>query len=303
LSVAVATSGCGRKAGDSAKNLVTPPAHAAGNPRGTGITGAWRWSHLSDEKGVRRVELERWVLTRGEGNQVNGHYDREVTFMSLDGVPFRCSQSLRYELATRFVLRGASHGDTLQLKERSYQVTSSPCDTGYRSLSSYQGTLRGNTLELRWKDGSQTLMRAHTNDPPLAPSTTTSPSTSGNWHWQNRRERAAGEEVRVESESWSLSENEAGSVGGSYQRTVTVFAKNGRAYRCNNSTHYQYTDTYKVHGSRTGNRVIITEVAAEPDTSPCVAHQKRHLDAATGTLQGNFLVLEWRGRHRQILHR
>ncbi len=304
--LAASAGSCGKNARESAKSLTAGAAHASSSGNAKAVSkaaGQWRWSHLSDKNGVRRVELERWTLSLAKDDQVRGHYDREVTFMSLDGVPFRCSQSLRYRLTTRYTLRGTSAGGKLNLKEVEYRNASSPCDTGHRGLSSYEGSVTGDTLRLTWQRGSQTLTRASVNtELPSTPSPGVA-TAKGTWHWQNRREVKNAREVRVESEQWTLNEQTGGTVTGSYLRSVTVFSQTGRAFTCNGETYYQYKDSYRVRGSRTGDRLILSEIGSTPADSPCVSHKKRHLDAATGKLKGDFIVLEWRGRHKQILHR
>ena len=46
------------------------------------------------------------------------------------------------------------------------------------------------------------------------------------------------------------------------------------------------------------------ELAVEPGDHPCLrATPKRALDEATAEQIGDFLVLEWRGKRRQILYR
>jgi len=303
--LAAGSGSCGKTARQD--GLTGGVAHAStkkNNLRSGKLAGSWRWSHLSDKKSVRRVELEKWVLSHTGNDQVRGHYDREVTFMSLDGVPFQCSQSLRYRLTTRYSLHGTYDQGKLNLKEVKYQSSNSPCDTGQRKLSSYGGDVKGDALVLTWAGGSQTLTRASTEiSPPSRAKGEAKATTSGTWRWQNRRKRTTDTEVRVESEEWKLTENRAGTITGLYERSVTVFTQNGKTYACNGNTFYKYKDTYTVRGSRNGTKIILSEINSIPAQSECIAHKKRHLDAATGTLKGDFLVLEWRGKHKQILHR
>lgn len=296
--------GCGKKAREpGGKGITTGVAHAAGRPADARApAGVWRWSHLSDVDGVRRVELERWHLQRS-GNELRGHYDREVTFLSLDGVPFRCSQSLRYRLTTRYSLRGRAGDGGLELHETGFKASSSPCDSGQRNLSQYRGAVIGEELKLTWKGGSQSLRRETHPTPVRGAVEPIARSANGNWRWQNRREIQGRAEVRVESERWNLKETNRGTITGSYQRAVTVFSQNGRTFSCSGKTFYEYRDHYRVRGSRQGNQIILSEVDSTPAESPCITHTKRHLDAATGRIDGEFLVLEWRGRHQQILHR
>src|SRR5688572_14240225 len=95
LLVAVSPS-CG-----SRQQRSTPPSSGklppgAGWVSAPAVAGDWEWSHISEQDDVRRIEVERWNVAVA-GTQVTGSYERSVTFLSTDGVPFDCNQNLTYE--------------------------------------------------------------------------------------------------------------------------------------------------------------------------------------------------------------
>ena len=293
-------SSCGRKA----------PAHraeprtAASQPRARllapgDVGGHWQWSHIDDSDGVRRIESEHWQLEL-DTDTVSGHYDRTVTFLSLDGRPFDCSQTLSYRLTTRYTLIGTADTRHFEISERAYEVGPSPCERGFRRLASYRGALVGATLELDWSDGhKQTLVRGEAPPPAPAPPTL----VTGPWRWHNRQTTVTNHEVRVESEAWELVEGDYGTVTGTYLRTVTVFDDEGRSYACSGDSHYQYRDRYTVVGARRGAELTLAETSVAAAAHPCLTQHERHLDAARGSIGPDYLRLVWRGRHNQVLHR
>jgi hypothetical protein len=260
------------------------------------LTGRWRWTHASDEAGVRRVEIEDWTIAAKAGG-VTGSYRRQVVFMAGDGLPFRCSQSPIYALATSYQLRGREDGG-LWLDEVSYQVEPSPCEGGHRGVTRYRvAPGPAGTLELTWAGGRQRLRRSER--PAIAGTAPT--RAAGEWRWSNRSESARGE-VRVEVERWKLDEKPDGLVEGSYRRQVTVFAEDGRLFPCTRDGFYEYVDRFAVRGWRDGAELQLVEVRATPAASPC-QDSSRHLDSAVGRFYGDSIELDWRGRNRQVLSR
>lgn len=261
------------------------------------VSGHWQWFHQEDREGVRRVENERWELSLHQ-DTVRGHYDRVVTFLSLDGVPFECSQALTYRLTTRYQLLGTADSRHFRLAEVGYSVEPSPCEGGFRRTADYRVAIADGNLVLEWEGGRQTLTRA-ASAPKRSPRR---PSVAGAWRWQNRWV-TPDENVRVESEEWEMNETAGGAITGTYLRTVTVFDPQGTVLPCNGDTYYQFRDRYSVRGTRKGTQLFLSEVEFEAADNPCLVHRERHLDAATGTVGDGFITLEWRGRFRQVLHR
>jgi hypothetical protein len=267
------------------------------------VRGSWAWSHVGESPGVRKVELENWSF-QIEGARVTGEYEREVTFLSLDGAAFECNQALSYTLITRYRFRGVAHRRHLELVETDYETEPSPCEGGYRKLGRYEGFLRSGELLLIWKGGSQTLTKQ--SDTGVAAAHTAGQRdhhVTGRWVWHNAARPNSEGEVRVEREDWELAE-EDGQIVGSYLRKVTIYDRQGRPYDCSGTSHYSYSDRYTVRGVRGHQgRIVLTEVDADAEKHPCLAKDERHLDQAIAQMRGDYLELEWRGGHRQVLHR
>jgi hypothetical protein len=282
--------------------------------------GRWRWTMVSEEAGTRRVEVETWHL-ESRGDALAGTLARTVTVLSTDGTPFACNQALVYRQETLFELEGGRDAGGFWLREVAYQTRPSPCDDGQRTRLRYRGRWVHGALALAWDGGSQTLRRlpAAGGQPGGAPGARedlhgtgvpTSPgwaaaagSLAGAWRWQGRSVRPDTGEVMIEIEDWALGENAAGQVTGTLTQTVTVFDRDGRVFSCSGDTFYRYRDRYALRGQRRGDAVVLDEVAVEPEAHPCIGGASRHLDAATGAVVGEHVVLTWRGQRRQVLHR
>jgi hypothetical protein len=263
------------------------------------VAGDWEWAHISDQDGIRRVEVERWNVGLA-GTQVTGVYDRTVTFLSMDGVPFDCNQNLTYEVKSRYRVSGTAHARWVELRETGVDTAASPCDDGYRNLTRYEAFATEDGLLLIWRGGSQTLHRA---EQPPAELQAPPPVMAGSWVWRHRGDDRRRGEVQVEAEDWELAQDGDGRLTGTYLRDVTVFHPNGDIYACSGSGYYRFRDRYTLVGVRHGDELSLTEVAVDAEPSPCVALQARHLDAAAGRINGGHLELMWRGGHRQVLHR
>ena len=266
-------------------------------PSPQGLSGSWQWSLVSEKDGARQVEQEFWQIA-AEGGTLTGHYDRLVTFLSADGVPFVCNQDLRYLQKTRYALTGTYQGSTIEIREASYDATPSSCDEGYRTLVTYRAEMRDGKLVLHWPAGTQTLVRATEGSRTMLAEPTG--QLAGSWRWQSRNERRG--EVEIETEDWDITE-EPGTFAGTVTRTVTVFDPEGRRYECSGDTFFQYRDRYTIRGQRTGDSLALQETAVTPGATACLEHTERHLDAAMGSLEGDHIVLTWRGNRRQVLHR
>ena len=306
--VALSLFGCG--VGSRAVAVVDTPAF---DPTPSGIrpgdvAGSWRWSHVTESEGVRRVESEHWQIKASKQSLV-GFYEREVTFLSIDGVPFDCNQALSYKLRTMYEIEGTVGKDAIGIRERDYQAPESPCERGFRQLGEYTGEIVDGKLVLRWDGGEQTLVREDDIAATAPPTVETSRGTvAGQWQWSTRTDTGHDGIIRVESERWSLS-TDGQDIAGTYDRTVTVFHEDGETFRCNGEREYSYTDRYTVRGGIVDDEVDddqlnISEIEAKPDNHKClVSREDRHLDHAVGSIVDGYLVLTWRGRHTQILHR
>lgn len=300
----LATTACGNGTKAVAAVVDTPTIEP--KPQGVQpdeVAGVWRWSHVTETEGVRRVESERWQI-KASNRSLVGFYEREVTFLSVDGVPFDCNQALSYKLRTLYEIDGTLGKDSVAIRERDYQAPESPCERGFRQLGEYTGELIEGKLVLRWDDGEQTLVRDADAVEHDAPTMAASPNdVAGPWQWSTRTETRRDGIIRVESELWDLSVD-GEEIAGTYDRKVTVFYENGDTFRCNKDREYTYSDAYTVRGSLVDGEVNITEFDVKPATHKClVGRDDRHLDHAIGHVEDGYLVLTWRGRHTQILHR
>jgi hypothetical protein len=301
--VAGMAASCGQKPAPSVVAPAIDPAPPEARISALDVDGQWRWSMVTEEDGVRRVEVERWRLQARGANRIGGTYERTVTFLAQSGVPFTCNQDLSYELRTVYQVEGTVRdGKGVELSELDYQTAPSPCDTGYRSLASshYQGERVGERLVLRWRSGEQTLWREAAAPRVPQEHLATRAAVTGTWRWQSRSQQ--GTQVRIEIEDWDLAENPAGAITGTVARTVTIFDAEGQRHDCSGDTFYRYRDRYTVRGYRTGTSIGLHETAALPEPHPCLVHEERHLDAAVGELSGDYVVLTWRGGRKQVLH-
>ena len=85
---------------------------------------------------------------------------------------------------------------------------------------------------------------------------------------------------------------------------MTVRNPDGKPIACANAASWSFDDAYVLAGYREEEHWRFNELAVEPGDHPCVrATPKRTIDEATAEQIGDFLVLEWRGKRRQILYR
>ncbi|WP_428266180.1 hypothetical protein [Haliangium sp.] len=306
--------GCATTASAPQPPRVAPPAPAWTHDPG----GHWRWSLISEDQGIRRIEAERWHIER-RGDALTGALVRRLRVLSTDGTPFECNQRLIYEQEAVYLLTGTVTGAELELVEQAYTTRPSPCDDGRRRLLAYRGRMnRSGRLLLSWEGGRQTLRRdqarapAGVEPPPAVAAAAASlrlsraaPSAvAGDWTWHaGHVDENAGERRRVH-ETWRLREALDGTITGIVVRTVTVDAVGDAPFTCAGARRYRYRDRYRVHGRRRGQQVTLSETEAVPGRHPCLAATpERHLDAARGALVGDYLVLTWRGQQRQVLYR
>lgn len=301
----------------------TAPAAGRAAPWWPDPGGHWRWTMVSEESGVRRIEVERWHIEPA-GRALAGTLARTVTVLSTDGVPFTCNQALAYRLEAVYRLEGHRDAEGFSLAEAGYHTLPSPCDDGQRARLAYRGRRVADTLALTWEGGSQTLQRvpgpagpaaAHaTSDdrpgvqaspasPMGSPAGASAPALAGSWRWQSRETRPDTGEVWIEIEDWALEEDPAGQIAGTMTQIVTVFDRDGRVFGCSGDTFYRYRDRYTLAGQRRGDALEVREVAVAAEDHPCVRGASRHLDTATGAIVGEHVVLTWRGQRRQVLHR
>lgn len=278
--------------------------------------GAWRWVHSSTSEGTYRLERERWLidpiaLDRDRGRRVaRGRYRRDVAIVALDGRRFLCNQRTSYVQTAVFDVEVSIEDGALAIAELGYRTQPSPCEPGFRHPVRYRAALDDRRLVLAWDGGDQTLQplpddaftagELELAEPPADPAA----RLAGAWRWSLRGTDKAND-VRDEHEAWELAVGADGVVGGTYVRDVTVHAADGAPLACaGGATSYRYVDRYTLRGRVDGDQLVLEEHAVDAGAHPCLATTpRRHLDSATGVAIGDHLVLTWRGKRRQVLHR
>lgn len=295
-----------------------PAHHGAPPPRPTAppppelftlakLVGGWRWIHRTTEDGATRVEDERWRFRPGASpTRLVGRYVRTVDIQSDDRVPFRCNQRPWYRQRAVFDVEVEVGRAGLAIRELAHRAEPSPCDHGFRRLGDYTAELAGERLVLRFADGgSQTLWQLDADRAPLPDDPwPTVPALAGPWRWDATSFDGDGN-VRDESEWWEITRRSDARLDATYRRRVTVRSPDGAArIACANAPSWTFDDAYVLTGQREEEHWHFHEVAATPGEHPCLrATPERHLDEATAEQIGDYVILEWRGKRRQVLYR
>ena len=270
------------------------------------LVGSWRWILHTTEQATSRVEDEQWRLNpdpAGPGRLI-GRYVRTVEVRSLDRVPFSCNQRLWYRQRSAYDVVVSLGDRGFDVHETAYTTEPSPCDHAFRKLGDYQAEPRGNRLTLRWADGSQTLWQTDDAVGPL-------PATPwpdhyepvGPWRWDATSFDSDGN-VRDEHEWWEITRRSDTRLDATYRRRVTVRSPDGSPIACANAPSWSFDDAYVLDGQREEEHWHFHELAVEPGDHPCLrATPRRTLDEATAEQIGDFVILEWRGKRREILYR
>lgn len=270
------------------------------------VVGNWRWMLRTEEAATSRVEEEQWELRSDPAAPARliGRYLRTVEVRSTDRIPFDCNQRLYYRQRALFDVVGELQGTDLVIRETSYTAEPSPCDHGFRHMSQYKLEPRGNRMTLRWDKGKQTLWHVDGSTAPLRNAPwTDKPDPTGPWRWQMTSYDDDGN-VRDEAEWWEITRRNDTRLDMTYRRRVTVRHPDGKPIACANAPTWTFDDAYVLSGQQEEEHWHFYELAVEPGDHPCLrTTPKRALDEATAEQIGDFLVLEWRGKRRQILYR
>jgi hypothetical protein len=269
------------------------------------FVGNWRWVYRVEEAATSRVEDEQWQLRADPAAPAKliGRYLRTVEVRSTDRVPFRCNQRLYYRQRALFEVVGELRGNDLVLRETAYKAEPSPCDHGFRKTGEYRIEPNGNRIKLRWDGGAQTLWQVDSAASPLrdVPWSDKSDPT-GPWRWQATSFDDDGN-VRDEAEWWEITRRTDTRLDMTYRRRVVVRSADGKPLACANAPSWTFDDAYVLSGQREEEHWHFYELAVEPGDHPCLrTTPKRALDEATAEQIGDFLVLEWRGKRRQVLY-
>ncbi len=270
------------------------------------LIGGWRWLYHTEEQGTSRVEDEQWRLRPDPAAPMRlvGRYVRTVEVRALDRVPFQCNERPWYRQRAIYDVTVGLEGDHFVVHETGYTTEPSPCDHGFRHVGDYQATLLGQRLALHWKTGTQTLWQLDDAVAPLpdAPWPTTFDPV-GTWRWDATSYDDAGN-LRDEHEWWEISRRTDTRLDATYRRRVTVHSPDGSNIPCAGAPSWSFDDAYVLDVQKEDEHWHLHELAVEPGDHPCLrATPKRTLDEATAEQIGDFLVLEWRGKRRQILYR
>jgi hypothetical protein len=285
--------------------LITKPAPPPGFLL-TDLVGSWRWLLRTSDAGTTRIETETWRFRPAVGapTQLSGRYLRDVEVRSDDLVPFTCNQRPWYRQRAIYdvVLEPTPAG--LAIRETDYRTEPSPCDHGFRHLGVYTGSAAGERLVLAWDGGSQTLWQTDGElaELPLSPWPST-PELTGPWRWEASSYERTGD-LRDEIEQWELTRRSETQIDATYRRRVTVRSPDGAIIACAGAASWSFDDTYLLDGQREDEHWHLHELAGDPGQHPCLqATPRRSLDEATAEQIGDYLVLEWRGKRRQVLYR
>jgi len=271
----------------------------------TDLVGGWHWTLRTTEAGTTRIEDETWRFRPGaKPTELYGRYVRTVDVRSDDRVPFQCNQRPSYRQRAVFDVTVEITRAGFAIRETDYHAEPSPCDHGFRHVGTYEAALDHGHLALRWDGGAQTLTR--TDDAiaelPGDPWPSVAPFL-GAWRWEATSYDDDGN-LRDETEWWEITRRTDTRIDATYRRRVTVRNPDGARIACANAPSWSFDDAYVLDGQREEEHWHFYELAADPGDHPCLkTTPHRALDEATAEQIGTYLVLEWRGKRKQILYR
>jgi hypothetical protein len=284
----------------------TRPAVPAFQPTPSDLVGDWRWLLRTQEDGTTRIEDETWQLRPAADSPLRlvGRYVRSVEVRSDNRVPFQCNQRPWYRQRAVFDLEVELLPAGFEVRETGYRAEPSPCDHGFRRVAHYTARLEPQRLVLAWDGGSQTLHRIGGASGELDPDPWPArPRVAGPWRWDGVSYDDDGN-LRTEHEWWDITPRTETQLDLTYRRRVIVQNPEGRVIPCAAAPTWTFDDAYVLDGQREEEHWRLVERATEPGDHPCLhATPERSLDEATAEQLGDFLVLEWRGKRRQVLYR
>jgi len=272
----------------------------------TDLVGGWRWLLRTTDNGTTRIEEERWRFRHTDSpTKLIGRYVRTVEVRSEDRVPFTCNQRPWYRQRAVFDVTVDLLPAGFAIKETEYRAEPSPCDHGFRHVGDYTAELTGDRLTLAFTGGTQTLFQVDDDlraDLPIDP-WPNKPEISGPWRW-DASSYDDDNNLKTEHEWWEVTKRSETQIDLTYRRRVITTSSDGKPIPCANATSWSFDDAYVLDGQREEEHWHFHELAAEPGDHPCLkATPKRSLDEATAEQLGDYLVLEWRGKRRQVLYR
>jgi hypothetical protein len=276
------------------------------------LVGDWQWQLDTVEAGTARVEREAWRLQPipGDSAHLAGRYVRDVDVASTDRTPFGCDQLPRYRQRAVFDVQVSANADAtaFAVHETAVQAEPSPCDHGFRHLGDYQAMLSGRRMTLTFDDGgrpgTETLHQVDDLVAPLPePPWPARYSLAGPWRWQSTSVDTDGN-YRDETEWWEITPRGDIGIDATYRRRVTVRSADGSPLACANASSWSFDDAYVLTGEREEEHWHFHELAVDPGDHACLkATPRRDLDEGTAEQIGDYVVIEWRGKRRQVLYR
>lgn len=269
------------------------------------LVGGWRWMLRTTEEDTTRVEEEVWRFQRSATSttQLVGRYIRTVDVRSDDGLPFQCNQRPVYRQRAVYEVVVDLTKTGFAIRETDYHAEPSPCDHGFRHAGAYTAELGGGRLTLRWDGGSQALLKIDDRGELPVDPWPAAPPIEGPWRWEVVSYDDDGN-LRTEYEWWEITRRNATQLDATYRRRVIVKSPDGSTIACAKGPSWSFDDAYVLVGQREEEHWRFNEVASEAGDHPCLAATpQRHLDEATAEQLGDHLVLEWRGKRRQVLYR
>ncbi len=244
--------------------LLVPTSQAAAQS----LTGAWDWENrLTTKDGNIRTEKEAWLLVEDNGT-IRGQYRRSVTVLSVDGKPFACNGLVKYTRVATYKVSGTVKGHRVHIKEVSVQVQPGPCDDGQRRLDSYEGTVRADTLSVRWSGGTEILKRR---------------DMTGLWMGSTEKTLAQGDKAQW-METWRLVQR-GQQIAGLRDRTDVRISGNGQSYRCSHGLRIIRSIRWPLTGRIVGTRMVIKLSTPLVRRSPC---ERRVLKPGTLILEMGY---------------
>jgi hypothetical protein len=280
--------------------------------------GVWLSVTQTTDGPVTIDEREQWQLAidSEQPNAIAGTVIRIVDITNTNAEPFRCNGKSSYRLVSRYQLHADKLSLPLQLSEQLISTDDSPCERGFRQTTDYTVDLVGSKLHATWSDGSQELVRSGPTtplnvwQPPMPPVD----NLEGQWISSVSSVDETGRN-RQETETWEFSWSPGNpTLGASYRRVVEI-SDVGHIIACAGSSSYAFAEYAVLEGkvvdanSAGGRRVFtVKELATSRSDHPCTtpgnsADGTQPLNEATVELRGDYLVLEWRGKRRQVLYR
>jgi hypothetical protein len=269
----------------------------------------------TDDNKTDIVEKEQWQLQidPNDSNRLLGEAIRIITISNVDGIPFRCNGRSRYELRSIYQLRGDRTALPVMLDERLIRTEPSPCEHGFRQTTSYALDVQDQTLDVTFADGSQQMQRVQSGWPVAEP-----PPLDLRGRWISTEvtiDEASHRRIAVEH--WQISwlptaiDMKKASMGATYQRWVTNARGSNELITCANAAAFSYQENAVAEGTLVKNAddellFSMRELAISRSAHPCLDptfSPIQPLNEATFELRGDYLVVEWRGKRRQVLHR